>query len=116
MFEIGTTIRIIRQAKRISLGDLAKRAKVSIAFLSLLEHGRREPSLLVLRRLAKALEIPSEVLIILSQPRGGTLEAQGAESKRLTRSIVKLMDAENALRKSLQRKGTRRATKRIDDH
>jgi putative transcriptional regulator len=50
--------------KGYSQVDLAKRAKVTNVYLSQLENGRRKnPSLAVLRRLAKALGVPVTELL-----------------------------------------------------
>lgn len=101
--EIGRTIRMIRQAKAMKLGQLAGKAKVSVAFLSLIESGDRQPSLSVLRRIAHVLRVPSEVLIVLSQPTGGALRAPAKRSRALTAAILKLAEAEESLRSFLAR-------------
>ena len=53
-------IRELREAKgHMSQRDLAKRARVTPGYIAQLEMGQKKnPSLLVLRRLAKALKVP----------------------------------------------------------
>jgi transcriptional regulator with XRE-family HTH domain len=102
MLELGKAIQIVRQAKKLSLGEAAKRADVSIAFLSLIESNKRQPSLAVMRRLAEAMDVPPETLIILAQPTEGTLESKNGEAKGLVDAIRKLVAAEDALRENLQ--------------
>ncbi len=50
---------VIRKRKRLSNAALAKRAQISQPYISLMESGNRVPSLKVIERLAKALEVRS---------------------------------------------------------
>lgn len=67
MTTLGQKIRELREAKDISLRELAKRAKFSAAFLSDIELGRRFPSDEVLAKIATALSIPTEELKAFDQ-------------------------------------------------
>ncbi|MBI4716829.1 MAG: helix-turn-helix transcriptional regulator [Planctomycetes bacterium] len=107
--DIGRAIRIVRQAKRLKANDLARKADVSVAFLSLVEGGDRQPSLTVLRRIALALGVPPEVLILLSQPTNGTLRNSSPNGHKLTQAIRKLVEAEETLRDRLLKDGAREA-------
>jgi transcriptional regulator with XRE-family HTH domain len=56
---IGVVIRKLREAEGLTQVQLAKRGKVSQAYLSLLEAGQRKaPTIRVAQRLAKALGVP----------------------------------------------------------
>jgi transcriptional regulator with XRE-family HTH domain len=103
--DIGSAIRIVRQAKELKLGTLAEAAGVSIAFMSLVENGGREPSLAVIRRVANALDVPVEALMVLAQPAGSRLQTSNAKAKRLADSIQQIADAEDRLRKRLDGHG-----------
>jgi transcriptional regulator with XRE-family HTH domain len=49
----------IRQERGLTQRDLAKRAEVTAAYVAMIETGvRKSPSLAVLRRLARALDVP----------------------------------------------------------
>lgn len=63
MIFLGKTIKRLRVERGISQRDLAQDADVTPSFLSLLENDHRRPSLMVLRRIAGALDVPEEVLI-----------------------------------------------------
>jgi transcriptional regulator with XRE-family HTH domain len=63
MIYLGKTIRKLRIDRGISQQDLARSADVTPSFLSLLENDHRRPSLIVLRRLATALNVPEEVVV-----------------------------------------------------
>jgi transcriptional regulator with XRE-family HTH domain len=57
MKNLGEKIREVREAKDVSLRELAKRLSLSPAFLSDVELGRRYPSKKVLRLLANELSV-----------------------------------------------------------
>jgi len=60
---VGSNIRRLRQAKGQTQEDLAFRAKIDTTYLRGIEAGRRNPSLMVMVRLATALNVrPTELL------------------------------------------------------
>jgi transcriptional regulator with XRE-family HTH domain len=62
--QIGTMLRELRAAKGLTQEDLAKKAKVTRSYVAMLETvGKKNPSIQVLRRLAKALGVPVSELI-----------------------------------------------------
>jgi transcriptional regulator with XRE-family HTH domain len=63
---LGALIRAQRVAAGLSLRDLAKRTKVSNAYLSQIERGLHEPSISVLDAIATALDVPLEALLARS--------------------------------------------------
>jgi len=114
MLEIGKAIRVIRQAKNLKQNDLAKGASVSAPFLSLIENGERQPSLAVIRKIAAALAVPSEALILLAQPRQGTLRTEDRFTVDLARLITALVEAEDGLRRKMTGAGDSSATSESD--
>lgn len=61
---IGRMLKTLRLDRGYRQVDLAKRAKVTNVYLSQLENGRKKnPSIAVLRRLAKALGVPVTELL-----------------------------------------------------
>ena len=55
---IGHHLKLIRSLRRIQQKELAGRADVSPNYLSLIENERREPTIQLLRKLAKELDVP----------------------------------------------------------
>ena len=55
--KVGKFVRQIREAKGLTQEDLAGKADLDRTYISNLERGRRNPSLLHLKRLAKALGV-----------------------------------------------------------
>jgi len=61
--KFGQRVRTIRLKQGLSQGDVAKRLDVHRSYISGIERGIRNPSLRVIQRIAKALEVPMEKLI-----------------------------------------------------
>lgn len=59
---VGLNLQALRRERGLSQEELAHRAAVHQTYLSGLERGRRNPSLLVLARLAAALETDLDCL------------------------------------------------------
>lgn len=100
--EVGNTLRMIREAKDLKLKDVATAANISMPFLTLVEQGRRQPSLTVLRELALALSVPFEALILASQPQSGTMNTVDSSANRIVESLKNLKNMQDALRDELE--------------
>ena len=55
---IGDRLRELREAKKLSQGDIEKRCGLKRAYISRVEHGHTVPSIETLEKLARALEVP----------------------------------------------------------
>jgi transcriptional regulator with XRE-family HTH domain len=59
----GKRLRESRLKKKMSQGDIAKKLGVHRSYISGLEHGKRNPSLLTINKMAKAIGVePKELL------------------------------------------------------
>jgi len=65
---LGRRIRHYRQARRLTLRELSARVGVAVSVLSLIENGRREPRIAVLRSIANTLGVPITELLIPEPP------------------------------------------------
>src|SRR5205807_1062809 len=59
----GSFVRTQRQLAKLSLRELAELATISNPYLSQLERGLHEPSIRVIKAIAKALDISAETLL-----------------------------------------------------
>ena len=59
----GLVVRELRKERRLSQERLADEAAIDRTFLSQLETGRKQPSLLTILRLAQALQVEASVLV-----------------------------------------------------
>ena len=55
--QVGLRVRELRSIRQLSQEELAHRAAIHVTYLSGLENGKRNPSLLVLSRLADSLNV-----------------------------------------------------------
>ena len=60
---LGEFIRTQRKLAKLSLRDVAEKARVSNPYLSQVERGQHEPSVRVLRAIAAALDLSTETLL-----------------------------------------------------
>jgi transcriptional regulator with XRE-family HTH domain len=61
---LATVLRTLRDQNDMTQEDLAKRAKVARSYVALIESGRKKnPSLEILKRLARALGVPVAELL-----------------------------------------------------
>lgn len=58
LIRIGSTIKVIREARGLSQEQLATRALLSRPYLANIETGRKKPSMKAVARLAAALAVP----------------------------------------------------------
>ena len=63
VIQFGKKLREARLKKNLSQGDVARILGVHRTYISGLERGRRNPSLLTVQKLAKALRVPIEDLL-----------------------------------------------------
>lgn len=64
---LGSAIAKCRKLKGLKQTTLAKRAEISVSYLSLLEKGKREaPNFVALEKIAQALGLPLSLLLFLA--------------------------------------------------
>jgi transcriptional regulator with XRE-family HTH domain len=91
----------LREARQLTASELARRSGLSVPFVSLVERGQRQPSLQALRKVARALDVPAETLVIMAVGTEVLLRSCNPAAARLTRSVRKLLQIEDRLRKVL---------------
>jgi transcriptional regulator with XRE-family HTH domain len=64
---LGRAIALCRKQRNLNQAALAKRAGMSVSYLSLLERNeRKDPTLSTVQRLAEALHVPTGILFFLA--------------------------------------------------
>ena len=109
--KFSQSLKTLREAADLMQRDLAQRMGVSPSLLSLVEAGRREPTMSFIRRAGRALGIPPSVLfaVALSDDAAAFSPANRRQADRLTRQLFRV--AVQSLRVSRAR-STLRAAKR----
>ena len=62
----GRAIRIVRTAYNLSQAELVDRLSIGPSHLSLIEAGKRQPSVKVLKEISEALQVPPHLLTLLA--------------------------------------------------
>jgi XRE family transcriptional regulator, fatty acid utilization regulator len=79
----GQRLRHVRRARGLTLAELGKRVGRAQSVLSLIENGRREPKLSLIKALAEALSVPADELMRRQPPsRRAELEIALEEAQR----------------------------------
>ncbi|MDI2060652.1 MULTISPECIES: helix-turn-helix domain-containing protein [Bradyrhizobium] len=63
---VGGNVRRLRQSRRMTQEELAFEAQIDLTYVGGIERGRRNPSLLVMARIARALSVPITKLFVES--------------------------------------------------
>lgn len=64
---LGRAIALCRKQRSLNQAELAKRAGMSVSYLSLLERNeRKDPTLSTVQNLAEALQVPTGILFFLA--------------------------------------------------
>jgi transcriptional regulator with XRE-family HTH domain len=61
--KLGTNVRQLRQAKGLTQEELAFRSEIDLTYLGGIERGRRNPSLIVMGRIADSLGVSLRDLV-----------------------------------------------------
>lgn len=88
-----TELRVVRTKAGFDLTTLAERAGMSLSYLSDLERGRRLPNQTVLKKVAKALNVPVSVI---ERTKYIDDEGRDLELRELVRQVVREVLAEQA--------------------
>lgn len=88
--DYGKAFRIIRAAFGLRQGDLAQRLPVTASQLSLIEAGKRQPSLRVVNALAEAVGVPAALVSVLASTEN-QLDASSEEFADLARALLRLL-------------------------
>jgi|WetSurMetagenome_2_1015567.scaffolds.fasta_scaffold186183_3 transcriptional regulator with XRE-family HTH domain len=79
--QVGRNLRRLRRARDVSQEALALEAEVARSYMSALERGKRNPTVLVLERLAWALGT-TVAAIVTPEPEVAPLKRSGLKPKR----------------------------------
>jgi transcriptional regulator with XRE-family HTH domain len=73
-------------------GILAKKAQISVPYLSQLEQGKRDPTLSALERIANSLEVPLNILFFLGAERDEIDGMKPELAEKLSHLALQLLD------------------------
>jgi len=74
--KIGKTIKLIRTLKGLKQKELSEKINVSHNYLSAVENGKKEPSLIFLNKLSEELNVPMSFFFIENVDRSSMTKEQ----------------------------------------
>lgn len=90
---IGRAIRFCRQQKGLTQPQLAARAQLSPSYVSVLEQGKRDPSLSSVDQIARGLGIPVSVLLFVAAEPGEVERLSAELHEKLAAATMRLLQA-----------------------
>jgi transcriptional regulator with XRE-family HTH domain len=88
----GRAIKIVRTAYGLTQSALAERLSIGTSQLSLIEAGKRQPSVRVLHEIAVALDVPMHLLTLLaSRPEDLNAQADPKQVAELAGALLRLL-------------------------
>ena len=67
MLPIGRIIKDFRQRRGLSLSQVARKSEIDKSYLSKIENEKRDPSLGSLHKISKAIDVPLNILILMTE-------------------------------------------------
>jgi transcriptional regulator with XRE-family HTH domain len=83
--------RLVRAARGLSQTQLAKLVKCSVASISMIESGDRSPSVGMVERLAKALDVPFDLFTVLAADSAEIAGMPAKDAEYLGRRLLRLL-------------------------
>lgn len=87
----GKAFRIIRAAFGLRQSELAERMPITASQLSLIEAGKRQPSLRVVDGLASAVGVPTALVSLLASTTDDVVAKSDEEISDLARALLRLL-------------------------
>jgi transcriptional regulator with XRE-family HTH domain len=92
--DLGSAIKKCRNIRHMTQSELASKSGITISYISRLENNQREPNLRNIEAVAKALDIPLSILILLASDHNEIGEFSSDQLDALTLSITSLISHE----------------------
>ena len=89
--EYGRALKICRAAVDLSQQDVAKRAGITKSYLSLVEGGKRSPSLATLEKICKAMRVPPHLVMLLAAGPEELPDPERAKLGEVAQSLLRLL-------------------------
>lgn len=110
--KLGKALRMIREAKGLTLRVLAERAGISTPYLGLIEVGERSPSIRTIRALSDALDVPVDFFFLIATDREPEPKSPETTAQRLLRIYQRMERLERELHDAVEkRSGTEPPTR-----
>jgi transcriptional regulator with XRE-family HTH domain len=89
--DYGKALRVARAISGLQQKELADRAELDASYLSLIEVGKRKPSLSAISKLSKALGLPQHLFMLLASEPDDLNLADPNELQRAAESLAQFL-------------------------
>ena len=90
--DLGKAIKLCRTQRDLNQSSLAKLSGISVAYLSLLENGKRDPTFSTIESIADALNVPIYILIFLASNQGDLFGIDTELKEKLSYATLRLVE------------------------
>jgi len=87
----GKALKLARALANLNQKDLAARAGIDASHISLIEKGTRRPSLAALEKLSSALEIPTDLFVLMAAEKKELKLRDPVELQQALESMARLI-------------------------
>ena len=92
---LGKAIRLCRTQRRLNQTELAAMSEISVSYLSLLEHNKRDPNFSTVEKIADALEVPTIILTFLGASEEDRSKLGNKLCEKLSYTVLRLLGGNN---------------------
>lgn len=92
---LGNAIKLCRTQRNLSQAELARSAGISVSYLSLLERGKRDPTMSTVESIAEALTVPVSILVFLSADPDELHGVSPEVAEKLSSAVLRLIWTSN---------------------
>lgn len=89
--DFGRAVKTIRGMRRMSQGELARRADLDPSYVSFIESGRRKPSMTMAEELARALGVPIYLFMLIGSDKEDLRGIAPDHAGALGRQLLELL-------------------------
>lgn len=86
--DFGKAVRILRATRNLQQRELAQMCALDPSYVSLIESGKRKPSLEVLETIARATHVPVPLITMLAAEREDVKDIAPNDLDRLARQLL----------------------------
>jgi len=92
-------IRIIRSAKKLSQQELADKVSLDASYISLIEKGKRVPTIKVLKNISDELGVPFHLLTLLASDKEDLKHVSKSSAEKMGKDLLHtLISLENEIK------------------
>jgi transcriptional regulator with XRE-family HTH domain len=88
---LGRAIKLCRSQKGMTQSELAKRSGISLAYLSVIEQNKRDPTMSVVESIARSLSVPLNILFFLAADKTELSGLSEEVREKLSRAALDLL-------------------------